>query len=132
MSPRTKFLARLIGLYSILISLAMVTHKQASVETVTALIHNPPLLLLAGVFGVSVGLAMVLGHNVWSGGAVPVVVTLVGWATLAKGLLLLFLPPGAAPEVLLGGLHYEQLFYVYTGVSLLLGIYLTYGAYGRA
>ncbi len=132
MSPRTKFLARLIGLYSILIWLAMVTHKQASVEMVTALVHNPPLLFLSGVFAVSVGLAMVLGHNVWSGGAMPVIVTLVGWATLVKGLLLLFLPPGAAPGVLLGSLHYEQLFYVYTGISLLLGIYLTYGAGRRA
>jgi hypothetical protein len=70
----------------------------------------------------------VLGHNVWSGGALPVVVTLVGWATLVKGLLLLFLPPGAAPGALLGSLRYEQLFYMYTGISLLLGIYLTYAA----
>jgi hypothetical protein len=26
------------------------------------------------------GLAVVVAHNVWSGGALPVVVTLVGWA----------------------------------------------------
>jgi hypothetical protein len=32
-----------------------------------------------------------------SGGALPVVVTLVGWLILAKGLLLLFLTPEAHP-----------------------------------
>jgi hypothetical protein len=35
------------------------------------------------------GVAMVVGHNVWSGGALPLVVTPVGWLILAKGLLLL-------------------------------------------
>jgi hypothetical protein len=52
-----------------------------------------------------------LGHNVWSGGALPVVVTLVGWVALIKGLLLLFLSPEAAAGLYLGGLHYEQPFY---------------------
>lgn len=128
MSSRTKFLSRLIGLYSILVSLAMITHREATLEMLTAFLHNPPVVFLAAVFAVSVGLALVLGHNVWSGGAVPVIVTLVGWLTLIKGLLLLFLPQATAPEVFLGALHYEQLFYVYAGVSLLLGIYLTLGA----
>ena len=54
-----------------------------------------PVLLFAGVFALIVGLAIVLGHNVWSGGAAPAIVTLVGWASLVKGLLILFLPgPG--------------------------------------
>jgi hypothetical protein len=38
------------------------------------------------------GLAMVLGHNRWSGGALPILVTLIGWGLLLRGLLLLFLP----------------------------------------
>ncbi len=46
MSPLTTFLSRLIGLLSILICVSMVTHRRATVETVTALVHNPPLLLL--------------------------------------------------------------------------------------
>ena len=36
MSPLTTFLSRLIGLFSILVSLSLVTHKQATVETLTA------------------------------------------------------------------------------------------------
>jgi len=128
MWPRTTFLSRLIGLYSILVSLSMITHRQATVETVTALVHNPPLLLVVGVIAVAVGLAMVLGHNVWSGGMLPVVVTLVGWLVLIKSLLFLFLSPAAAPLFFLDWLHYDQLFYVYAAVSLLLGVYLTYAA----
>jgi len=55
---------------------------------VTLLIHNSRVLFLAGVIAVIAGLAMVLGHNVWSGGALPVIVTLVGWSTLIRPPLL--------------------------------------------
>jgi len=132
MSPRTTFLSRLLGLYLILISLAMAAHKQATVESITAMMHNPPVLLVTRVIAVAAGLAMVLGHNVWSGGVLPVVVTLTGWLMLIKGSLLLFLSPAAASGVFLAGLHYEQFFYGYMGITLVLGIYLTYGGFRPA
>ena len=126
MSSRTTFLSRLIGIYCILVSLSMVTHKQATVDMATALIHSPPVLYVVGLMLVVAGLAMILGHNVWSGGALPVVVTLIGWLTLTKGLLFLFVPPEAAPGFFLEGFRYEQLFYLYAAISLFLGCYLTY------
>jgi hypothetical protein len=110
MSPRTTFLGRLIGLYCILVALAMLTHKQAVVELVTTLLHNAQLLFSIGVLTVIPGLAMVLGHNVWSGGAMPVIVTLVGWITLIKAALLLFLSQEAESSLFLGALHYEQFY----------------------
>ena len=84
MPPRTTFLGRLIGLYLIFISLAMLTHKQATIESMTALMHNPPLLFVVSLIAVAAGLAMVLSHNVWSGGMLPVVVTVTGWLMLTK------------------------------------------------
>ena len=132
MSSRTTFLSKLLGLYCILIGLSMVTHRQATVETMMTLVHNAPMMFIAGVIALLTGLAMVLGHNVWSGGALPVIVTLVGWLTLIKGLLILFLSPEAAVGFFLGGLHYEQLFYLYTAISLIFGVYLTYGGFRSA
>jgi len=129
MSPRTVFLSRLIGLYMILVSVSMAAHKQATVETVTALVHNSPLVFVTGITAVVAGLAIILGHNVWSGGALPVIVTLVGWVTLIKGALLLILSPEAESGFFLAGLHYEQLFYVYLAIDLLLGVYLTYAGF---
>jgi hypothetical protein len=129
MSSRTIFLGRLIGLYNILIALAMLIRKQAAVDDVLrALLHNAPVLFALGVITVIAGLAMVLGHNVWSGGALPVVVTLVGWIALIKGSLLIFLSPEQESSLFLDTLRLEQLFYLYLGGTLLLGIYLTYAA----
>jgi len=129
MSPRTVFLSRLIGLYCILVTLPMMIHKQATVETAIALLHDPSMMLVLGVFTLAAGLAMVLAHNIWSGGALAVVVTLMGWLSLTKGLLFLFLPLDVEAEFFLQKLHYEQLFYLYMVISLVTGIYLTYGGF---
>lgn len=89
MSLRTIFISRLIGLYCVLASLVMFTHKQAIVGIEETLVHNPAMLFLTGIITLVAGLAIVLSHNVWTGGALPVVVTLLGWTALIKGLLLL-------------------------------------------
>lgn len=125
MSSRTTYLSRLLGYYSVLVALAMISHKQATVEMVHRLMGHGGAPFAIGLISVAVGLAMVLGHNVWSGGALPVVVTLVGWWNLVKGLLCLFLPAGAIAG-LLGGPGYEHYFYVAPAISLVVGLYLIY------
>jgi hypothetical protein len=112
-----------------LVAVAMMIHKQATLETVTALLHNALLMFLLGIIALASGLAMILTHNVWSGGTLAVVVTLIGWVTLVKGLLFVFLPPEMEAEFFLNTLRYEHLFYMYTVISFLLGVYLTYGGF---
>jgi hypothetical protein len=129
MSPRTLFLSRLIGLYCILVALSVMTRKQATLESITALLHSPAMMFVLGAITLIAGIAMVLAHNIWSGGALVVVVTLVGWITLVKSLSFLFLPPDMEAELFLGQLHYQQLFYLYCACSLALGAYLTHGGF---
>ena len=128
MSLRTIFLARLIGLFAVLLSLSELVHKQAMVETANALVRDRPLVLLLSMIGLLAGLAMVLAHTVWSGGALPVVVTLFGWILLIRGALLLFLPPDAVAG-LLDFFRFAQLFYFYVGIMLVFGLYLTYAGF---
>jgi len=129
MSSRTIFLTRLIGLYCILVIPSMILHRQTTVDWMTALLNNAALMWVLSVITLTIGLAMVLAHNVWSGGALPVVVTLVGWAALFKGLLFLFLPSGVESEFILSALRSPLLFYVWMTPSLVIGIYLTYGGF---
>ena len=128
MSLLTIVLAKLLGLYCIIVALAMMTRKQSTVTTVKELIANPPLLLFVEVLGLAVGLAMILGHNIWSGGALPVIVTLIGWLMAIRGASLLALSPNTIMK-LFEALRYEQLFYLYMGATLLLGLYLTYAGF---
>jgi hypothetical protein len=125
MASRTTFLARLIGLYCLLAGLAMVARGALTIETVTAVLHDGPLLFFIGVVLLAAGLAIVLAHNVWSGGALPVVVTLIGWATLLKGWAFILLPPPTLADFYLGQLHYAQLYYLLAAFSVVIGLYLT-------
>jgi hypothetical protein len=132
MSARTIFLSRLIGLYCVLAALAMMAQKQATVATVTAMMHDAPLMMFIGIVSVVAGLALVLGHNEWRGGPAAVLVTLLGWITLAKGVATLFLPADAAADLYLGALRYGEYFYAYSAIPLLMGIYLAYAGFKKA
>jgi hypothetical protein len=132
MSDKTRFLARLIGLYCLLAALVMVFARDAWVAAITALVRDPPLMLLLGMIVVAAGLALVLVHNVWSGGALAVIVTVIGWLTLLKGLMFWVLPPGAAADLYLERLHYAQLYYLYCAFSFAVGLYLTVAGFRRA
>jgi hypothetical protein len=131
MPARTVFLARLIGLFAVLLSLSEFVHKGAMVETAAALVRDRPLLFILSMLGLAAGLAIVLGHNVWSGGALPVLVTLFGWILVIRSALLLFLPPEAVAG-LIDFFHFEQLFYLYAGITFVLGAYLTWAGFGAA
>jgi hypothetical protein len=129
MSARTVFLSRLIGIYCILVALAMAINKQATVATVVALVHDAPTLFVFGLVVVAAGLAIVLTHNIWSGGVLTVIVTIIGWLTLIKGLVFLFVPPATAVGIVIWGSAYDQYFYLDMALALLLGIYLTYESF---
>jgi hypothetical protein len=62
----------------------MFTRRQATLESVTAVLRDPSMMFVLGAITLVAGLAMVLAHNIWSGGALVVIVTLVGWITLIK------------------------------------------------
>ncbi|MDE2138131.1 MAG: hypothetical protein KGJ68_11900 [Gammaproteobacteria bacterium] len=131
MPDRTAFLARLIGLYCLIAALVMALERDAWLAAITALTGSAPLMLLLGLMVIAAGLALVLGHNVWSGGALPVAVTVTGWLTLAKGLLFWVLPPAAVVDLYLTRLHYAGLFYVYCGLSFVIGLFLTAAGFMR-
>jgi hypothetical protein len=124
----TIYLAKLLGLYCIILSLTLSMNKGSAIATVNQWMSSPPLMMLTGAITLTIGLALVLGHNVWSGGPLPVTVTVFGWLTLIKGLTFLALPPSTAARFY-DALHYERHFFVYMGVTSVLGLYLMVSAF---
>ena len=125
MSQLTVYLARFIGLFTVLLVVGLLVRGSA---TVGAAVADPPVMLTYAIISLAAGLAMILGHNVWSGGALPVVVTVVGWLILAKGLVLLLITPEAMKQ-LFGGMHYGEHYYLYLLPALVIGLYLTFAGF---
>jgi len=128
MLPRTIFLSRLIGLFALIVSLSELAHKSAMVALATDLANAPPLLFIAGTFMLLGGLAIVLTHNIWGGGFAPVLVTLIGWVMLVRGVILVFISPEGAVGVF-EALRFAEFYYVYAALPLLLGLYLTFAGF---
>jgi hypothetical protein len=125
----THFLARLLGLYCIVISIMMLSRRQTMLAIVTSCIENRALLFLVELIGLAAGLAIVLGHNIWSSDLLTLIVTLIGWLTLIRSIILLFLPPEAIGRFI-KAVRYEQNYYLFTAIPLVIGLYLTVAGLG--
>ena len=65
----TRYLARLLGLWSIVAAGAMMVNRSGTIAVLNGFFADPALMWISGVFMLLVGLAIVLSHNRWSGGA---------------------------------------------------------------
>ena len=125
MSPLTVFLARFMGLFTILVVVSFLVRGSVIIGATVA---DGPVMLVYAIISLAIGIAMILGHNVWSGGALPVVVTIVGWLILAKGVLLLFLKPEALSG-LFESMHYGENYYLFLAPAFLIALYLTWAGF---
>lgn len=86
----SNYLAQLWGVTIAVVSLALLMRPKLP-EKLFAAVKDEAVMVFLGVVTFVIGLAMVLVHNLW----VPdwrLLITLLGWLTLIKGLDLLFLP----------------------------------------
>ncbi len=86
----SNFLAELWGITIVVVSLAFLM-KPKRLEKIFTEVENEATMFLWGMVSLVIGIAMVLVHNVWE----PdwrIIITLLGWLTLVKGLDTLFLP----------------------------------------
>ena len=106
----------------------MLVSRRRTLETLDEMARSGPWMLFSGMVAMAAGLAIVLGHNVWTGGDLAVVVTLFGWAALLKGVSLLLVPPEQMAAAY-KGLGFERFFYVWIGAVLVLGLLITLDAF---
>ena len=117
------FLSRLIGLAALILGAAMLLYQPPLLSAVQLAAQDRSALFMLGAGGVVAGLAIVLTHNVWRQGLCPLVVTVVGWFMLIRGVLMLFVPTGFLIR-LAAASHYADYFYLYAAVPLVIGLYL--------
>jgi len=131
MSATTVFLGNLLGLYLIAISIGMLANRERTMATINEMARSGPWMLFSGMVATVAGLAVVLGHQVWNGGVLPVVVTLMGWAALLKGVTLLLIP-GERIAAAYKGVGFERFFHAWMIVVLALGLWVTWMAFASS
>ncbi len=117
------FFARFLGLYLVIIGLAFLLQRGRLEAVVRELFLSPTWMLFSGALSVMFGLVIIVLHNHW----VPswiVIITIIGWIALIKGLLRLFLPDHLQP--LARVVTQPQTHLIISIVTILVGVILIY------
>jgi len=127
MSARTIYLSRLIGLFALIVGVSMFVGRVDFANTMMLMTKDQPLLYVIGIFALVVGLAIVLAHNIWSG-LTAIIVTLIGWLSILRGVFLLFVSAGVEANFL-ASINFGALATFYACIFVIVGAYLTYAGF---
>jgi hypothetical protein len=94
--PTSIFLAKLIGPVMLIAGIAILVNRKELDVIAQELLRSHLLFMLLGLIDFSVGLAIVLTHNVWVADW-RVVITLLGWLLIARGAVRLLIPDQVKP-----------------------------------
>ncbi len=84
------FWARLLGFYSVILCAWTFLNIKNINTMLLELTTNHAVSMLLGMFTVLLGLAIVVSHSIWRGW--PIIVTLVGYWIILKGVVFLLFP----------------------------------------
>lgn len=85
------FIAKILGLAYTVIGIGMIADKDYYYKMMNKMRTNTPVLYLGGIMALVIGFLIVMYHNVWIESWI-VIITILGWAALIKGVLLLLIP----------------------------------------
>lgn len=125
MASLTAFLAKFLGAYMLVMSAWLLWRKDVALQLVERVAHDPVGVAIIGMIRVTVGLAVVIAHDVWTGGT-AILVSLVGWLILISGLLTLFLP-ASQTAALVGRMRYADNTPIFAFITFALGAALLVG-----
>lgn len=117
-------IAQALGMYLIIMGFAILLHREDFISILTGIFHNAALQFMIGVIALIIGILMVVMHNVWES-SWTVVITILAWLTLAKGICYVMLPK-AMNRMGHAIIQNKNWIYIMAVVNLVLGFYLSY------
>lgn len=85
------FLAQILGLVYIVTGLGIIADKSRFRALYDEMLRDAPLIYVMGMSSLVVGYIIVAFHNIWVS-EWPVLITIVGWLALIKGVLIVVAP----------------------------------------
>lgn len=123
----TRFCARVIGPLMLIIGAIVLVRFDTIALMIPAILQDSALTFVTGIFTLIVGMVLFVAHHHWSG-ATAIVVSILGLATIVRGVLLMLVPEFAASvatQALAAGIAP----WIAGGVTLIIGAWLTYAGW---
>ena len=86
-------LASIFGPFFVIVAIWCLTYDKHVKKVLDSLKHAPALLLMGANINLLIGLVIVNLYSIWEW-SLSLLVTLLGWVLIARGLLILFFPEG--------------------------------------
>lgn len=118
------FLAKLFSLTFIVAGIGMMLNQKYYMEMAKSVAKNEGVLTVGGLLSLVMGLAIIQTHNVWST-EWPVIITLLGWISVIKGIVLL-VAPGLMSDLVGSFKKKSQVVLLKGLVMSLLGLFLAF------
>jgi hypothetical protein len=122
------FLARLIGIYMLVIGALAILRREAMFAAVDEFLADRPAMFLSGVIALVLGTAMAIGHSVWEPNWRGLI-TVIGYLSIAKGIVRIGFPD--VPKKAAGRFRDGPLAWIWLGLVLLIGGYLTWVGFSQ-
>jgi len=87
-------LAQILGIFFVVVGASMVVNKKATKAAMEEAVQNRGYLWMWGFLAILTGAVIVVLNNVWTSG-LPLVITILGWLAIIKGVFILFFPDAA-------------------------------------
>ena len=120
-------LGKVMGFYFVVMGLALLFKTKVLQKSMEDYINDAVTALSDGVFIFILGLLIVLNHNVWDN-SWRVVVTLVGWFALIKGLIRLWMPKSTM-NAIVNTMNNKNIYVIGGLVAILVGVFLLFQVY---
>jgi hypothetical protein len=124
----THFLAQIIGLLLLSVGASLLFQKPVFIKVLNDLTGNRSALFMIGVLLLLAGLAIVLTHNIWTGGLLTVSITLIGWILILRGLASMFVP-GDGVLHMIRWCKVDEFSWLYAILVLAIGACLTWAGF---
>jgi hypothetical protein len=85
------FIGRLFAIIYLTVGIAALAHRSYYRSIAQSIVTNSVVLLVLSLIALTVGASIVILHNVWVPDW-PVVITILGWFAMVKGMTFIFLP----------------------------------------
>jgi hypothetical protein len=118
------FLAKILGLYLLIMGIAMLLKGNSIKVIIHNVVSSPPLVFISGAITLFIGILLITNYNVWHLDWF-LAITIIGWICIIRGLMCLFFPIMAV-HVMKKFLHNDVLFYTTTIIIIAIGIILSY------
>lgn len=121
---RSKFLAKVIGFYLLIVGSAMLSNAHDFTNHVVKLLHDTQLMFVSGFFVLIIGLLLVVSHNIWQW-SWRLIITIIAWLILCKGASIVCFPQ-YLDVITMHFVHNIQIAYLAAGIDVILGLVLIY------